>query len=103
MNDAAATWLRSAYQTSDYFHGTHPIRAFQTKTFAVVIDANMENLWIELCDAIGKPELSRDERFNSRKNRNKNKEALYAILEQAFLEKTGEEWLDILEIGRAHV
>ena len=75
----------------------HPIRAFQTKTFAVVIDANMENLWIELCDAIGKPELSRDERFNSRKNRNKNKEELYAILEQAFLEKTGEEWLDILE------
>ncbi len=75
----------------------HPIRAFQTKTFAVVIDANMENLWIDMCEAMGMPELSRDERFNSRKNRNKNKEQLYAILEKAFLEKTGEEWLEILE------
>ncbi|NTW37047.1 MAG: CoA transferase, partial [Syntrophobacteraceae bacterium] len=39
----------------------------------------------------------RDARFNSRKNRNQNKEALYATLEKAFLEKTGEEWLEILE------
>jgi CoA:oxalate CoA-transferase len=76
---------------------SHPIRAFQTKTFAIVIDANMDNLFIDLCDGMGIPELSRDEKFNSRKNRHENKEELYSLLEKAFLEKTGEEWLEILE------
>jgi Predicted acyl-CoA transferases/carnitine dehydratase len=75
----------------------HPIRAFRTQTFDVVIDANTESIFAELCDAIGKPEMSRDEKFNSRENRLKNREELYAILEKAFLEKTGEAWLELLE------
>lgn len=75
----------------------HPIRAFRTKTFDVVIDANTESIFAELCDAIGKPEMSRDAKFNSRENRLRNMKELYAILERAFLEKTGEEWLEALE------
>jgi CoA:oxalate CoA-transferase len=75
----------------------HPIRAFQTKTFAVVIDANTESIFAELCKAIGKPDMSNDQKFNSRENRLKNKGELYLILEKAFLEKTGEEWLKLLE------
>ncbi len=75
----------------------HPIRAFRTKTFDVVIDANTESIFAELCDAIGRPEMARDGKFNSRENRLKNKEELYAILEKAFLGKTGEEWLGLLE------
>jgi crotonobetainyl-CoA:carnitine CoA-transferase CaiB-like acyl-CoA transferase len=75
----------------------HPIRAFRTRTFDVVIDANTESIFAELCDAIGKPEMARDEKFNSRQHRLENKEELYAILEEAFLSKTGEEWLEILE------
>jgi CoA:oxalate CoA-transferase len=75
----------------------HPIRAFRTQTFDVVIDANTESIFAELCDAIGKPAMSRDEKFNSRESRLKNREELYAILEKAFLEKTGEAWLELLE------
>ncbi len=75
----------------------HPIRAFRTKTFDVVIDANTESIFAELCDAIGRPEMAQDDKFNSRENRLKNKEELYAILEKAFLAKTGEEWLELLE------
>jgi len=75
----------------------HPIRAFQTKTFAIVIDANTESIFAELCEAIGKPDMSSDQKFNSRENRLKNKEELYSVLEKAFLEKTGEEWLELLE------
>ncbi len=75
----------------------HPIRAFRTKTFDVVIDANTESIFADLCDALGKPEMSRDGKFNSRENRLKNMKELYAILERAFLEKTGEEWLEALE------
>lgn len=75
----------------------HPIRAFQTKTFAIVIDANTESIFAELCAAIGKPGMSTDEKFHSRAARLKNKEELYTILEEAFLEKSGEEWLEMLE------
>lgn len=75
----------------------HPIRAFRTKTFDVVIDANTESIFAELCDAIGKPGMAQEGKFNSRENRLKNKEELYAILEEAFLGKTGEEWLGLLE------
>lgn len=75
----------------------HPIRAFQTKTFSIVIDANTESIFAELCAAIGKPEMSSDPKFHSRESRLKNKVELYAILEKAFLEKTGEEWLEALE------
>jgi CoA:oxalate CoA-transferase len=75
----------------------HPIRAFRTKTFDVVIDANMEGIFAELCEAIGKPDMYKDPKFNSRENRLKNKEELYAILEEVFLAKTGEKWLELLE------
>jgi CoA:oxalate CoA-transferase len=75
----------------------HPIRAFKTKTFDIVIDCNTENIFRELCDAIGKPEVADDPRFNSRENRLTNKQELYAILEREFFKKTGEEWLELLD------
>lgn len=75
----------------------HPIRAFQTKTFDVVIDANTENIFVELCNGIGKSNMCQNPKFNSREMRLKHKEELYAILEKVFLEKTGEEWLVLLE------
>ena len=75
----------------------HPIGAFRTKTFDVVIDANTENIFAELCRAIGAPDLCLHPKFNSRKNRLQNKDELYALLEKTFREKTGEEWMGILE------
>jgi CoA:oxalate CoA-transferase len=75
----------------------HPIRAFRTKSFDIVIDANTENIFVEFCKAIGTPDLCMNPKFNSRENRLKNKDELYEILERIFMEKTGEEWLDLLE------
>ena len=75
----------------------HPIGAFRTKTFDVVIDANTENIFAELCRAIGTPDMCLNPKFNSRKNRLKNKGELYTILERIFREKTGEEWMATLE------
>ncbi len=75
----------------------HPIRAFKTKTFDIVIDCNTQRIFAELCDVIGAPELAENPKFNSRENRFKNKEELYDILEKAFLTKTGEEWLELLD------
>jgi CoA:oxalate CoA-transferase len=75
----------------------HPIRAFKTKTFDIVIDCNTQKIFAELCDVIGTPELATSSKFNSRENRLKNREELYYILEKAFLTKTGEEWLELLD------
>jgi crotonobetainyl-CoA:carnitine CoA-transferase CaiB-like acyl-CoA transferase len=75
----------------------HPIGAFKTKTFDIVIDANTEKIFAELAKGIGHPDLCANPKFDSRESRLKNKEALYDILQKAFAEKTGEEWLEILD------
>jgi CoA:oxalate CoA-transferase len=74
----------------------HPIRAFKTKTFDIVMDCNTQNIFTELCEVIGDPEMAVNQKFNCRENRLKNKEELYRILEEVFLKKTGEEWLELL-------
>jgi crotonobetainyl-CoA:carnitine CoA-transferase CaiB-like acyl-CoA transferase len=75
----------------------HPIRAFQTKTFDIVIDAHTEKMFGILCEALGHPNLCKLPKFDSRESRLKNKDELYALLERVFLEKKGEEWLELLE------
>jgi len=79
-----------------------PIRAFKTRTFDIVIDCNTDKFFQELCDGLGRKELASDPRFRTRADRLKNKDTLYAILEEAFLEKSGEEWVKALE-GRVPV
>jgi CoA:oxalate CoA-transferase len=75
----------------------HPIRAFKTKSFDIVIDFNTQSIFAEFCNAVGKPDLAEDPKFNSRENRLKNKGELYDILERVFLTKTGEQWLELLD------
>lgn len=48
---------------------SHPIRAFRTKTFDIVIDANTDGIFIEICKAIGATDLCEDPRFKSREDR----------------------------------
>ncbi len=75
----------------------HPQRDFKTKTFDVVIDCNLQRLFDDLCDAMGMPEMCKDPKFNTREHRYENKDELYRILEEKFMTKTGEEWLELLE------
>ncbi len=75
----------------------NPIRAFKTKTFDIVIDANTDKFFQELCEGLGRKELSSDPRFLTRTDRLRNKDTLYEILEEMFLKKSGEEWLERLE------
>jgi len=74
-----------------------PLGDFKTKTFDIVIDCHTQKHFNELCNAIGKPEMADDARFNSRENRLTNKGELYDILEREFFKKTGEEWLELLD------
>jgi len=75
----------------------HPSRGFQTKTFDIVIDCNLQRIFDEFCRTAGIPEMAEDPKFSSRENRFANREELYDRLEKLFLTKTGEEWLTLLE------
>ena len=74
-----------------------PIGAYRTKTVDIVIDANSDKFFWQLAEGISRPEIATDPRFRTRADRLKNKDLLNDILQEAFLEKSGEEWLEILK------
>ncbi len=63
----------------------------------VVITANTERMWQGLCRAVERTELCSDPRFSSGELRLENRDALWEILEAAFLQRAAEDWISILE------
>ncbi|MBV5337200.1 MAG: CoA transferase, partial [Deltaproteobacteria bacterium] len=51
----------------------------------------------KLCNLIGCPELVTDERFNNNGNRTTNVKELMVLLNNIFITKTINEWLELLE------
>jgi len=74
-----------------------PLRAYRTKDSYIVVEAFMDHFWRNLCRAIGMESLSEDPRFNSRSKRLENREEVDRILEEAFLKKTTDEWIEIFD------
>jgi CoA:oxalate CoA-transferase len=59
----------------------------------VVITANTEQMWRSLCETLGTQELLADPRFTENADRLRNREALWAVLEPAFLREPADVWL----------
>jgi crotonobetainyl-CoA:carnitine CoA-transferase CaiB-like acyl-CoA transferase len=55
-----------------------------------------DRYWPKLCRAMGMEDLEHDVRFNSIEARGQNAEALVAVLDEKFAEKTRDDWFDIL-------
>jgi CoA:oxalate CoA-transferase len=72
-----------------------PLRAYRTKDSALVIEAYIDHFFRNLCTNMGMEKLADDPRFSTRAARLKNREELDRILEEAFLKKTTDEWLDL--------
>ncbi len=51
-----------------------------------------DRFWVELCEAIGRPELATDERFTDMATRARHAAACVAELEATFLARTLEDW-----------
>ena len=62
----------------------------------VVITANTERMWSNLCAALGRPDLVDDERFRANDLRYANRQALWPILEACFRTKPSAMWVDAL-------
>ncbi len=58
-----------------------------------LIVAVFEKFWSPFCAAAGHPEWERDPRFAGNRERVANRDALTALMEAAFRERTTEEWL----------
>jgi CoA:oxalate CoA-transferase len=63
----------------------------------VIITATTQKMWQSMAEMLGLSELIEDPRFLTNEDRHRNKEALWELLDAAFLEGTSEEWLKKLQ------
>lgn len=77
-----------------------PIRAFMAKDEKyLTVEASPDKFFQNLCRALELGPLWEDPRFNSLGTRLQNKDALYGILEEKFLKKNRDEWVELLIKG----
>ncbi len=70
---------------------TYPVDAFEAKDGHVVMVVSSDRAFGAFCKAIGRPALSKDERFRTNADRNTNEDALKAIIEAWTSERTAVE------------
>lgn len=101
MLDAAISWLSSraghTFGTGEPFprFGTYhpsvaPFGEFEAADGPVVIAAGTDSLWRDLCDALGRPELAEDDRFETMDARIDNRDDLRSEIEPMIREMSGE-------------
>ena len=78
---------------------TDPTRNYycckDNKWFAITIQPD-DSDWPRFCQAIGRPELVSDERFNSEEKRSMtNAKELINLLDEVFINKNRDEWLEV--------
>jgi crotonobetainyl-CoA:carnitine CoA-transferase CaiB-like acyl-CoA transferase len=78
---------------------TQPSDAFKAADGYLVISAYVPKHWAKLCQIIGRPDLTDDERFASQRARAINYHELTEELESALAAKTAAEWVAALQEG----
>lgn len=73
-----------------------PFEAFKTKDSWAILAAGNDALWKSFCVAVNREDLLEDPRFATNDERNNNHDILKPIIDEIFIEKTTDEWLDIL-------
>jgi crotonobetainyl-CoA:carnitine CoA-transferase CaiB-like acyl-CoA transferase len=78
---------------------TQPSDAFKAADGYLVISAYVPKHWAKLCQIIGRPDLTDDERFADQRSRALNYHELTEELEAALAAKTAAEWVELLQEG----
>ena len=73
-----------------------PFQNYETADGWIVVAAPKEKFWMRVCTAIGLPELATDVRFADFAARDRNREQLAPILDEAFRARSSAEWLQVL-------
>jgi crotonobetainyl-CoA:carnitine CoA-transferase CaiB-like acyl-CoA transferase len=106
MLDAALPWLTK--QAGKVFAGEEPGRmgtkdpvlapyqTFETADGHINVACLNGKLWRGLCEAIDRPDLADDDRFETNADRVEHMDELEAEIEAALEERTTEEWMEVL-------
>ncbi|SDK58787.1 CaiB/BaiF CoA transferase family protein [Natronorubrum texcoconense] len=73
-----------------------PYQTFETEDSYINVCVLNEKLWADLCEAIDRPELIDDDRFDTNADRVDHLEELEAEIEATLTEKTTDEWVEII-------
>ena len=76
-----------------------PFQNFETADGWIVVAAPKEKFWLRVCEALGRPELATDPRFADFGARDRNRDELAPILDEAFRQRPAAEWLELLRAG----
>lgn len=99
MGWVVANWMignqRPVMMGNDNFTAA-PSGVFRAKDGFINIAANKQEQWEAVTDVLGVPELKTDPRFQERDNRKKNRKELTPLLEAKLLERSGAEWVELL-------
>jgi crotonobetainyl-CoA:carnitine CoA-transferase CaiB-like acyl-CoA transferase len=74
-----------------------PYRNFETADSYLVVGVASEGLWPPFCEAIDRPDLVEDPRFETNDRRSENEDELYAILDDVFASRTTAEWFETMQ------
>ncbi|TKX70881.1 CaiB/BaiF CoA-transferase family protein [Halorubrum sp. SP9] len=105
--DGQAAW--TSYMATNYFASGEPpgrmgskhpnivpYRAFETADDYVVVACSSDRFWPPLCEALDRPDLLADERFEENEGRVRNREELDRELEETFAAMTTDEAVERL-------
>lgn len=74
-----------------------PFSSFTAQDGYIIVGAGNDRLWEKLCSILGRPDLVKDERFDTNSHRTNNAKELGGILNEIFKQKTIADWLTVLE------
>jgi len=74
-----------------------PQDVFACRDGDIVLAIGNDGQFAKLCEALGRPELARDERFAQNAARVRNRDALEPLIRSALLERDRAHWLDALD------
>jgi crotonobetainyl-CoA:carnitine CoA-transferase CaiB-like acyl-CoA transferase len=106
MLDATLPWLTK--QAGNVFAGEEPTRmgtkdpvlapyqTYETADGHINVACLNQKLWRGFCDAIGRPGLPEDDRFETNADRVEHMDALEAEIEAELTQRTTDEWMKVL-------
>jgi len=96
LSNVASNYLISGEEAQRYGNGHPnivPYQAFRTRNGHIVVSCGNDRLYHSLCKLLGSADLASDPRFATNPQRVRNRAELVPTLQEAFLQRTTEEWL----------
>ena len=98
----ASAYLNAGFEPRRMGNGhpsIHPFRPYDTKNGQLNLCVGNDRIFEKLCQILDRQEWLSDDRFSSNPNRVKYREELNLLLEPIFVQKSKEEWRDLLQKG----